>query len=107
MGTLREQPESEILQPDDPRPPRAARGKRELGPLCHGHRQGHERRRTAGLTTMTDTPVWRRYLRFLRADVHADVDDELQFHIDMIAAGHAAAGLPPDEARARALDEFG
>lgn len=54
-----------------------------------------------------DAPVWRRYLRFVRADVRADVDDELEFHIEMIAARHIANGVSPDHARARALEEFG
>ena len=54
-----------------------------------------------------DAPVWRRYLRFIRADVRADVDDELEFHLDMIAAKHVANGVSPDRARARALEEFG
>ena len=30
-------------------------------------------------------PVWRRYLRFRGRDVRADVADELEFHIEMIA----------------------
>jgi hypothetical protein len=52
-------------------------------------------------------PAWRRYLRFLGTDVRADVDDELEFHIEMIAARLAAEGVAPDEARARARREFG
>ena len=31
---------------------------------------------------MPFVPKWRRHLRFWRADVHADVDDELRFHFD-------------------------
>ena len=39
--------------------------------------------------------AWRRYLRFLRPDLRADVDDELDFHLamrtrDLERAGHAA-----------------
>ena len=30
---------------------------------------------------MTDVPKWRRYLRFRGPNVRADVDDELEFHI--------------------------
>ena len=51
--------------------------------------------------------MWRRYLRLLRTDVRADVSDELEFHIEMIAARHIAAGMPADEARAKARAEFG
>ena len=27
-------------------------------------------------------PAWRRYLRLLRPDVEADIDEELRFHFD-------------------------
>ena len=50
---------------------------------------------------------WRRYSRFLGPDPRADVDEELEFHIQMIAARYVAAGMSPDAARHRALDEFG
>jgi predicted permease len=56
---------------------------------------------------MSDTPIWRRYLRFRGADVRGDVDDELEFHLEMIAARHRAGGAPPEQARERALLEFG
>src|SRR6185436_15142033 len=52
-------------------------------------------------------PAWRRYLRLRGADVRADVADELEFHLEMIAARHVANGVSPDEARARARVEFG
>ena len=52
-------------------------------------------------------PIWRRYLRFRGTDVRADVTDELEFHIDMIASRLTAEGMPPDQARARAREEFG
>lgn len=52
-------------------------------------------------------PAWRRYLRFIRPNVQADIDEELGFHLterieELIAAGHTL-----DVARAQALDEFG
>ena len=43
---------------------------------------------------MTDSGApFRRYLRFLRPDLHADIDDEMDFHLamrtrDMERAGH-------------------
>ena len=52
-------------------------------------------------------PSWRRYLRFRGTDVRADVADELEFHIEMIAARLVASGLPPDAAMAQARREFG
>jgi len=52
-------------------------------------------------------PLWRRYLRFWRPDIGADVDDELGFHLDMRAAEYEARGLPPAEARRRAQARFG
>jgi predicted permease len=54
-----------------------------------------------------ETPIWRRYLRFRGADVRADVADELEFHVEMIASCHVANGMTPDQARARAREEFG
>ena len=53
------------------------------------------------------TPMWRRYTRLLRPDVGADVADEMDFHIEMIAAKHIASGHSPESARALALREFG
>ena len=48
-----------------------------------------------------------RYLRFWRANVGADVDDEIAFHVDARANELIDAGVEPSEARHRALAEFG
>lgn len=50
---------------------------------------------------------WRRYLRFWRHDVAADVDDELRFHLGERVEALVAAGLTRDAARRRAEEEFG
>jgi predicted permease len=52
-------------------------------------------------------PRWRRYLRFWRADVRADVDDELAFHLEMHQRDLEARGLSDDVARAEAARRFG
>ncbi|HEX6048345.1 MAG TPA: ABC transporter permease [Gemmatimonadaceae bacterium] len=52
-------------------------------------------------------PAWRRYLRFWGADVDADVDDELQFHLDMRARDYEACGLTARDARDAAVERFG
>ena len=52
-------------------------------------------------------PAWRRYLRFLRPNVQADIDDELGFHLTERIDALIAAGEAPDVARAQALEEFG
>src|ERR1700752_207413 len=54
-----------------------------------------------------DSAKWHRYLRFWRANVSADVDDEIAFHVDarqqeLVDAGHSAT-----DARRRSLEEFG
>src|SRR5574338_551131 len=36
-----------------------------------------------------------------------DLDKELRFHVDMLTEQHVRAGVPPDEARRRALSTFG
>ena len=56
---------------------------------------------------MSDTPRWRRYLRFIRPDIAADVDEELEFHVAMRVERNVALGMTPDEARREALARFG
>jgi predicted permease len=56
---------------------------------------------------MTHEPPWRRYLRFVRPDVVADVDDEIAFHLEARATELVAAGMTPERARRRAVEEFG
>ena len=51
--------------------------------------------------------TWRRYLRFWRSRVDADVADELEFHRDMLFEEYSARGLSPDEARAAAQRRLG
>jgi predicted permease len=54
-----------------------------------------------------DAPRWRRYLRFWRVDVGADVDDELAFHLEMRRRDLEARGLSAAAARAEAERAFG
>ncbi|HEX5436744.1 MAG TPA: ABC transporter permease [Gemmatimonadaceae bacterium] len=56
---------------------------------------------------MSDTPRWRRYLRFWGPDAAADVDDELRFHLEMRERDLIAAGMSPGDARVQAEREFG
>jgi predicted permease len=56
---------------------------------------------------MTNTPRWRRYLRFWRPDVGGDIDDELRFHFESRAADLRALGVPADEVSRRIAEEFG
>jgi predicted permease len=53
------------------------------------------------------TEAWRRYLRFWRADVEDDVDEELRFHVEMREREYLAAGLAAEDAHAEALRRFG
>ncbi|HEY4305484.1 MAG TPA: ABC transporter permease [Gemmatimonadaceae bacterium] len=50
---------------------------------------------------------WRRYLRFWGANVRADVDDEIAFHLDALIAYYVEHGLAPDDARRLAAEQFG
>ena len=52
-------------------------------------------------------PLWRRYLRFHRPDVDADVEDELRFHLEMGAADLEARGYSPADAARLARSRFG
>ncbi|HEY7236565.1 MAG TPA: ABC transporter permease [Gemmatimonadaceae bacterium] len=50
---------------------------------------------------------WRRYVRFVRPNIAADVDDELAFHVAMRIERNRSLGMMPDEARRDALSRFG
>src|SRR5690242_9900504 len=50
---------------------------------------------------------WRRYLRFWRPSIDADLDDEIRFHLDERIAALIASGMAPDDARRAADEEFG
>jgi putative ABC transport system permease protein len=50
---------------------------------------------------------WRRYLRFWGHNVDADIDDELQYHLDMRVQFFLDQGYSPRDARRAALDTFG
>lgn len=51
-------------------------------------------------------PAWRRYERFHREDVDADLDDEFGAHLALLVDHHVAAGLPPDAAESEARKAF-
>ena len=51
--------------------------------------------------------TWRRYLRFWGPRAEADVDDELEFHVEMRAREYMARGMGDVEARAAALRRLG
>ena len=50
---------------------------------------------------------WRRYLRFLRPDLRADINDELSFHLEMRARDLGRRGLSDQSAREAAERDFG
>lgn len=52
-------------------------------------------------------PAWRRYLRFWRPSIDADLDDELRFHFEERIEALVASGLTREAARRQALAEFG
>jgi putative ABC transport system permease protein len=57
--------------------------------------------------TAPDTRKWHRYLSFWRANISADVDAELSFHVDARTEELCDAGLERSAARTQALREFG
>jgi predicted permease len=52
-------------------------------------------------------PPWRRYLRFWKDDLRADLDDELRFHLESRVQEYVAAGMDPQAARDEAMRRFG
>ena len=51
--------------------------------------------------------LWRRYLRFFGSDIHADVDDELRFHLEQLVDDYVARGLSPEAAVVAAQERIG
>jgi predicted permease len=56
---------------------------------------------------MKREPMFRRYLRFWRADPRRDVDDELEFHLAMRAAEFEQGGMCREDAERATRDRFG
>jgi predicted permease len=56
---------------------------------------------------MPHNPIWRRYARLFGPDSRADVQDELQFHLEAKVDDLIAQGLSPDAARREAERRFG
>lgn len=54
-----------------------------------------------------DAPRWRRYLRFWRSNIAADVDEEFRFHLEERVDHLIATGMPAKDAREKAQREFG
>jgi predicted permease len=54
-----------------------------------------------------EQPAWRRYLRFWGPDVRADVDDEMNFHIEHLVAEYMAEGYDESTAARMARERFG
>ncbi len=52
-------------------------------------------------------PAWRRYVRFWRSDLAADLDDEFRFHLETEIEELVALGMAPEAARETALRRFG
>jgi predicted permease len=44
---------------------------------------------------------------FQRESIFRDIDDELRIHVEMETEANIGRGMPPDEARARAVERFG
>jgi len=51
--------------------------------------------------------MWRRYRRFLRSNIAADVDEEIEFHLAMRSRDYEARGLPSGAAAVAARERFG
>src|SRR5205085_834056 len=78
---------------------------RHLAPLRGIRGPDAQRDHRAGVTVQS--PTWRRYLRFWKNNIDADLDEELRFHVDTEIEYLTARGWNPDEAREEALRRFG
>ena len=54
-----------------------------------------------------EAPFWRRYLRLFGPDFKADIDEELEHHVELLVEHYRARGLSPQEARMKAEEKFG
>src|SRR5205085_6994262 len=101
--------------PDDRRWPKGpARAHRKLGAPRHRRGQSSPRPGASHLTRshmhhdeQAKTPMWRRYLRMVRPNPRADLDDELRDHLESTVDALIARGMTPDAARAEAMRRFG
>ena len=59
------------------------------------------------MSPRSDAPRWRRYVRFWRANVGADVDEEFQFHLEETIDDLVVRGMDASRAREEALRRFG
>jgi putative ABC transport system permease protein len=59
------------------------------------------------MTKRTNTPAWRRYLRFWGSNIPEDVDAELDFHLEMRVKEYVSRGMSLREARELASRRFG
>lgn len=105
MGAVRPGEASEVLSPYHARTTAAPYGIGELATLRRGGIDYVGRHRTAssGITV----PDWRRYRDLLGPNPERDLADEIRFHLETETEDLIAAGIPPDEARRRALTKFG
>ncbi|HEY4306940.1 MAG TPA: ABC transporter permease [Gemmatimonadaceae bacterium] len=51
--------------------------------------------------------AWQRYVRFWGSNIPEDVNDELEFHIEMRVTDYVARGMSLDESRMLATERFG
>src|ERR1051326_1771382 len=105
MGTLRQGQTRPLLQAHYRRPAATQGGDGRLASLCAVSHSIAHRHHSAGL--IVPSPTWRRYLRFWRNDVDADLDDELHFHVDAEVEYLTARGWTTDAARDEAWRRFG
>lgn len=56
---------------------------------------------------MDRTPLWQRYLRFFGSNINAEVEDELQFHLDTKTNELVEQGWAHETAQAEAQRQFG
>src|SRR6185295_4552130 len=102
VGPFREQPPSQVLRPDEGGTQGSPGGGLHLAELRRGGFQGAGDR----LTAMPG----RRLFRFpwrTTAQVAADLDEELRFHLEMVARELVEAGWPEEGARLEAARRFG
>src|SRR3954468_12074062 len=106
MGHLREQSPRQVLPPNARGRAAPSTGNGGVEPARRRHRSRAQR--SAG-ERMISPVTWWRLVRasFDRRAIDRDMDEEMALHIDLHAEALERAGLSREEARRRAVAEFG
>ncbi len=106
VGRIRQQPARQVLRHHPSRQETACRRSRKLGANRRHH--GPFRKSGEGIIMTKMRVLFSRLAGLVRkGNLEPDLDEELDFHLQMEIAENVRRGMTPDEARSAALRRFG